>query len=36
MNINYHISRVHLPIANGTLVVAVKPKATDILFSARL
>jgi hypothetical protein len=36
MNINYLISRVHLPIANGTPVVADKPKATDILFSARL
>jgi hypothetical protein len=36
MNRIYLISRVHLPIANGTFVVAVKPKATDIFFSTRL
>jgi hypothetical protein len=36
MNINYLISRVHPPIASGVLVVAVKPKAADILFSAQL
>jgi hypothetical protein len=35
-NINYLISRVHLYVASGTRVVAVKPKATEILFSARL
>jgi len=36
VNINYLTCRVHLPIANGTLVVAVRPKATDILFYALL